>query len=379
MIYFDNSATTFFKPPAVIAAVTDALKNMSANPGRSGHALAAKAALMIHRTRQSAVDFFDCPDGANVIFTPGCTAALNAAILGSLRRGGNIVITENAHNSVIRPAFELSRAGLVTVTVAANGISGAADLSAIERAVTGDTYMVAVNHISNVTGAKSRVAEIGKFCRRNGILLLLDAAQSAGYWRVSMRETFVDIIAVAPHKGLHAPQGVGILIFGENAPLRPIVFGGTGTGGAGVYQPLDPPEAFESGTLPAPAIAGLAAAIEFSKTNLIKAEKKIPELSGYLLENLKKIEGVEIYTPPDALNGIVSFNLAGYASAEAADLLNERYGICVRAGLHCAPLLHKHLGTLERGAIRASLGTENDAEEIDEFIKAIREIVGAHG
>ncbi len=373
MIYFDNSATSGVKPESVINAAVSAMKFMSANPGRSGHSLSLKAGMLVYSTRKKAAKLLGLSDPERIVFSLNCTQALNTAIQGSVIDGGNVVTTVTEHNSVLRPLFELQRAGKITVSLAAPDERGVITANAIERALTPRTYMVAVNHVSNVTGATNAIDEIGKLCRKRGIKFLVDGAQSVGYGEIDVREQNIDYLAVAPHKGLHAIQGIGILALGSDAP-KPILFGGTGTQSENVLQPSELPESLESGTLPTPAIAALNAAITHNEKNRAKSREKIRELSDYILEALQAVRGVKIYTPENVYNGMISFNIRGIGSMDASNILSSQYDIAVRGGLHCAPLIHRHLGTVETGIIRASLSGENTFGEAEFFIKAVREI-----
>lgn len=376
MIYFDNSASSFHKPAEVINAVKNALSFLSANPGRSGHSAAMKAANLVYSARSKCAEFLGLNDPNRVIFTDNCTGALNLAILGSVKRGGHVVTTVFEHNSVLRPLFELKRRGIISLSVAQPDCSGVITADAIERLITPKTYLVAVNHVSNVTGAIAPIHEIGKICRKHNILFSVDGAQSVGYVDFDMQGANVDMLAVAPHKGLHAPQGVGVLCVSERVVLRPVKYGGTGTASHELRQPDDMPEGFESGTLPTPAIAGLCAAIGVCRRDSFNRRRTVSELSSRLRRGLSSISGVKILSPENALSGITAFNIDGLDSESVSDVLSSDYDICVRAGLHCAPLAHEYLGTLKSGAVRVSLGYDNTAAEIDFFLKAVKEIAG---
>lgn len=372
MIYFDNSATTHFKPVSVINAAVNAMKFLSANPGRSGHSASVKAGMLVYRTRQQVARLVN-GDAGRVIFTLNCSDALNMAILGSARRGGHVVTTMCEHNSVLRPLYELQREGVIELTVLAPDESGHVSAAAVEAALRKNTYLVAVGSVSNVTGAVAPVHEIGRVCHKRGVLFLCDAAQSGGYTDIDVADSRIDMLALAPHKGLHAPMGVGVLVLSERARLNPIRFGGTGTMSESVYQPMDVPEGFETGTLPLPAIAGLNAGIAWVTENAHTHRQKLSYLTDYVLDGLRAISGVKIYTPK--LHGaIAAFNVKDFKSEHVADILNAEYDIAVRSGLHCAPKMHEFLGTTMQGVVRASLGCDNTLEQCDFFLKAIREI-----
>ncbi|MFR5062482.1 MAG: aminotransferase class V-fold PLP-dependent enzyme [Christensenellales bacterium] len=376
MIYMDNSASSFYKPRCVINAVSNALSFITGNPGRSGHGMAMRGAALVLAAREKCSAFFGLKDSGGMIFTDNCSGALNLAILGSVRRGGHVVTTALEHNSVLRPLYELKRRGEITLSVAMPSESGAVGADAVERLIRPETYMVITNHVSNVTGAIAPVAEIGKICRQKGILYLVDAAQSAGYLDIEMDSQNIDLLAVAPHKGLHGPQGVGLLAIGERAQrqIKPIRYGGTGTASHELKQPEDLPEGLETGTLPTPAIAGLCAAIDWCKRESLKNREIMHRLGIKLRRGLKNIPRVRILSPDSALNGLISFNVTGMPSESVGDILSGQYDICVRAGLHCAPLIHEAMGTLKTGAVRVSLGCDNTENEIDFFLKAVHEI-----
>lgn len=374
MIYFDNAATGGEKPDCVINAAVNAMRHLSANPGRSGHSLSLKAGMLVYSVRKKLAHMLGASDAERILFSLNCTQALNTALLGSAVSGGNVITTALEHNSVLRPLFEMQRAGRITVSVVPPGENGAVTVEGIERALTPRTYLVAVNHISNVTGAIAPLHEIGKFCRKKGLRFLVDGAQSVGYGDIDITEQNIDYLAVAPHKGLHALQGVGVLALGDDVQLRPTLYGGTGTQSESVFQPNELPEALEAGTLPTPAIAALGAAVTYNEKTRVETRRKLRELSGYLLESLARIPGVHIYTAPETFNGIVSFTVDNISSMDVSNILSAQYDIAVRGGLHCAPLIHRHLGTLQTGIVRASLGAQNTFGEADFFVRAIREI-----
>lgn len=373
MIYFDNSATSGTKPDCVINAVKTALTHLSANPGRSGHSLALKTGMLVYAARKNTADLVGC-EPERVLFSSGCTAALNTAIFGSVVPGGNVITTAYEHNSVLRPLFELQRMGKITVTVLRPNEKGVVTSDMVAKTITNRTYMVAICHVSNVTGAITPVAEIGRLCRNRKLLLLVDGAQSVGYSEINMPDQNIDMLAFAPHKGLHAPQGVGVLCLAPTVKLRPLLFGGTGTASESVYQPEELPEALEAGTLPTPAIAGLNAAIRWNNDIRQEGMMRLREVSAYALENLKKIDGVTVYTAPDSYNGMLSFNIKDLGSMDVCNILSDQYDIATRGGLHCAPLIHRHLDTLQQGIVRASLSFENTFAETDALLRAVREI-----
>ncbi len=374
MIYFDNSATTRIKPQCVIDEVRETLTNFSANPGRSGHSASVDASLKIFKTRQAVNKLIDGYGENFVVFCNNCTTALNYAIFGTLVKGGNVVTTALEHNSVLRPLFELQRMGLITVNVVRPRDDGIIYAKDVIANVTPRTYLIALNAVSNVSGAVAPITEIGEFCKNRNITFMVDGAQGVGYYDYSMINQHIDILAIAPHKGLHAPQGVGILAISKRLKINPIICGGTGTDSQSVFQPRKLPEALESGTLATPVIASVEKSIAWNNSVKKEGNKKIAELSNYIIESLSKIDGVKLYAPKNTFNGIITFNVRDYGSTDVSNILDEQYDVAVRGGLHCAPLAHRYLGTLKQGAIRASLSFENTFNEVEFFIKAIYEI-----
>lgn len=366
MIYLDNAATTGKKPMMVINAVETALKELSANPGRGGHSPSIKASEAIYKVRKQVADMFGASGEDRVIFTPSCTASLNYAIKGVLNKGDGLVISSMEHNAVLRPADTVRRMG-VDVSVAEVIFSDpAATVRSFKRAIKPNTKAVVSTHASNVTGEIMPIAEIGALCKERGILFIVDAAQTAGVLPINVREMNIDFLAIAPHKGLYAPMGTGILI--AEAPINyPLIEGGTGVKSASPMQPEEYPERMESGTMNLSGIMGISAGISFVNqkgiNNLYKSEL---DLIKRLYNGLSKIPGIIVYTPfpkDGEFTPVLSFNIRGIESSRVADMLN-RYGIAVRAGIHCAPLAHKRLGTIESGTVRVSTSAFNNRQDI---------------
>ena len=371
MIYFDNAATTLVKPEGVIKADSYALGHLCANAGRGSHSAAVKAASIVYEGRKAVQKLVDADE---VIFGLNCTEALNTALFGTARYGGHVVTTAYEHNSVLRPLHELKRRIGIDFTVVQPDKHGVIDPADIESAIRPNTYLIVVNHVSNVTGVVAPVTQIGNIARRHNLLYLVDGAQSVGYLDVSMRELGCNYLCFSPHKGLHGPQGVGCLCVKNGSPLKPFKFGGTGTASHTVEQPDDIPEGFECGTLPVHSIYALIAAINCHNSRPRGAGARLIALGEKLRSELLKINGVRLYGRVNALATIACFNIDGINSATVGDILSEQYDIAVRCGLHCAPLCHKYYGTLNTGAVRASLSYHNTDAEVEFFIKAISEI-----
>lgn len=370
MIYLDNAATSRFKPKGVTEALTYDLAH-SANSGRSGHRDALDAAMKIEDCRRFLLSALGAPESDfSVAFTKNCTEALNLGIFGFLREGMRVVTTAYDHNSVLRPLFELEKRKKIELMVIEpdeNGVIAPAHLdSALQNA-----DFCAVSAASNVTGARLDLPALSASLKKCGAVSLIDGAQAVPAVRVDMAKLGFDMLALPGHKGLHGPQGTGCLVFRKDLKLQPLLMGGTGTASDSVYQPSDPPEAMEAGTLFAGGIAALRAGAKWSFAEREKYLPAVKRLAEELIAYLKVL-GAEVYTR-DATLGVVAFNLKGKDSARVADALAER-GIAVRGGLHCAPLAHKALGTSGRGAVRASIGADNTEKDIYLFVAALEEI-----
>ncbi len=372
MIYLDNSASTNIKPKEVIKAVCDGLSTYTANPGRSGHKLSMKTALEVEKVREKVCNFLNAPQ---VVFTENCTDALNLAIQGTIVPKGHIICTINDHNASIRPIFEMQKKYGIEVSVAQpHSASGSLTIDDIAPLVKPNTYMICCNHISNVDGELTEIKEIGEFCSEHCITFLVDCAQSAGHIKIDMQKNYIDLLALAPHKALYAPQGIGVLAYTKKSKLMPIRYGGTGTESENIYQPLGTIETYESGTLPTPNILGLGAGIDFVNNHFDEIIEKIDDLSTYLNFELNNIDGVKVYTHPKNAFGVIAFNIKDFGSTEVSQLLSDKYNICTRGGLHCAGLKHKFLGTLEQGIVRASLSYFNSFSDCQKLVKAVKHI-----
>lgn len=371
MIYLDNSATTNIKPKEVIKAINSAFTKYVANPGRSGHKLAFETSIQVENVRNKISDYFNAQ---NVVFTQNCTDALNLAIQGTISEGGHIIISSNDHNASARPVFEMHKKYGIEVSVATPKNNGILTLDDILPHIKKNTYLICVNHMSNVDGEIADIKSIGEYCSENCILFCVDGAQSCGHLSLDMHKNCIDLLALAPHKGLYAPQGVGVLCFSKRSKLKPIRYGGTGTESENVYQPTGSIESYESGTLATPNILGLGAGLDFVKNNFKKINSKIDDLGTYLNYELSNINGVKVYTHPNNSFGIIGFNVKDYGSSEVSQILSDKYNICTRGGLHCAGLKHKALGTLEQGIVRASLSYFNSFSDCVKLVKAIKDI-----
>lgn len=375
MIYFDNSASTYSKPKEVIKALVEGATRYSANPGRSGHKLSQKTAEKVFDVRNLICEFLNADRPEHIIFTQNCTDALNLGILGTVQAGGHIICSCNDHNSLARPIFELEKRGIVEVTVVTPKHKELLTADDIAPHIKPNTYLVAINAVSNVNGDSADLKSIGELCAKHCLLFLVDCAQSAGHTKIDMQKYHIDMLALAPHKALYAPQGIGVFAFGVRAKIMPIRFGGTGSASIDVLQPNEYPECLESGTIATPNIFALGEGIKFVNTYFEKINSKIDDLATYLLFELSRIDNVIIYTNSQNIHyGVIGFNINGIDSTTLAGKISDEYDIYIRGGLHCAGLKHKSLGTIESGIARISLSYFNTFSECEYFIKVIKKL-----
>jgi cysteine desulfurase family protein len=380
-IYLDNAATANPKAPGVAAAMARSLEDCNANPGHGAHRLAMAAAIAVLEARAALAELLGVGDPRRVVFTAGATAALNQAILGSLPQGGHVICTTWEHNAVLRPlwAWRRQRGGRVTVLRPRPGRPlGVGDVLA---ALQPDTRLVVFTAASNVTGELTPVAEVGAELHRRGVRFLVDGAQAGGHLPLALDALPVDLWAFPGHKGLLGPQGIGLLVLAPGVEMEPVLLGGTGGRSEEEAAPAELPERFEAGTLNTPGILGLGAAAAFLAQEGIAA-LRARELARHaqLVEALRGIPGLELFTAPDPEQGVgvVSLRVAGWSSGAAAATLDRRFGICVRGGLHCAPLAHAALGTAPDGAVRLSVSPFTTPAEVDAAVAALRWLA-AHG
>ena len=375
-IYFDNAATSHPKPYCVVQAVKRALTEANANPGRSGHRAAIEAGRIVLDCRERLATLLGAGDAMRVVHCFNCTDALNLAIKGSLHVGDHVVATCLEHNSVLRVLYALAQRGRITLTLVSPGPDGFVDPEDVRSALTPATALIVCTHASNVTGAIQPVAAIGQVAKAAGVRYLIDGAQALGGMPVDVKALGCDLYAFPGHKSLLGPQGTGGLYIAPGIRLNPLREGGTGTDSHSLLQPETLPERYESGTVNLPGIAGLAAGCEYVASRLSQIMMQERELTQALYEGLNAMDGVTLYSPAQEAGraGIVCFNVGDLPSAQAADALARR-DIAVRGGLHCAPEAHRFLGTLRRGAVRASIGHANTFEEVERFLQAVRALL----
>lgn len=370
MIYFDNAATTGHKPQTVVNAVNYALKNLCANPGRSGHFLSQRAAIKVYEARQKASDFFGSDGSETVVFTPSCTASINYVLKGVLSEGDHIIISDLEHNAVMRPLVAMG----IDYTQAAVSLEDDDEtVKNFKRAIKSNTKMVFCTAASNVIGKILPLDKIGELCKENGILFGVDAAQAAGVIPINMHDMNIDYLCIAAHKGLYCPMGLGILI--ARSPFkRTILEGGTGTESLVFIQPNTLPEMLESGTVNLPAIAAVNAGIDFVKRH----NSSILQFENFLVKSLYNAlrdSNVIFYTNPNKSGfvPVVCFNITGFSSEEVTGILSEK-GFALRGGLHCAPTAHKKIGTLNFGAVRFSPSVFNNINEVNLLARQLKNL-----
>ena len=377
MIYLDNAATTMHKPQTVIDAVTQAMCSLG-NAGRGATSGALDAARTIHACRAKLARLLGCPRADHVCFTPNSTAALNTVINGVVRPGDHVVTTVLEHNSVLRPLNRLAAEQGVTVEHAGCDTNGVLDYDELERLVTPGTRAVVVTHASNVTGNAVDIARGAAMAHAAGALVIVDASQSAGTAHIDMQAMGLDVVCFTGHKGLMGPQGTGGLAVAEGIDVAPWAMGGTGVHSFDPLQPLEWPTRLEAGTLNGHGIAGLSAGLDFIEAQggveAIAAHER--SLAERFLAGVREIPGIALYGAFDqpVRSAIVSLNVGDIDSAEISDALMQGWGIATRPGAHCAPLMHRALGTERQGIVRFSFGYFNTDEEVDTAIDALRDL-----
>ena len=376
MIYFDNAATSWPKPPAVRAALSEYFGEAGGNPGRSGHRMSVAAARIVETARETVAELLHSNDASRIVFTHNATHALNLALYGVLRSGDHVVTTSIEHNSVMRPLRHLEKSG-VELTVVACAPDGTLDLDDVRRALRPGTRLLVTTHGSNVAGTLSPIGALAALARYNGVLHLVDAAQTAGAIPIDVQEMGLDLLAFTGHKGLLGPTGTGGLYVREGVALAPLIRGGTGSDSAHEIQPEFMPDVYESGTLNVAGIAGLAAGGRFlSEIGIETVQAHERKLVAQFIAGASEIAGITLYGPKDTplQCGLVSFNVAGATPSEAGLILDESFGIMARTGLHCAPAAHRTLGTFPTGTVRFSFSWFNTAAEVEAALKALRQI-----
>ena len=392
MIYFDNAATSWPKPPGVAEAMTRFIDEVGANPGRAAHRQAIESGRIVYAAREAVCEIFHAPDPLRLVWCKNVTEALNLALRGLLRPGDHVVTSSMEHNSMMRPLRALEGAperhqgaperhlGGVEVTVVECSPSGVLDPAEVEAAIRPNTRMVALNHASNVVGTLLPVAEVGAICRERDLLLLVDAAQTGGAYPVDVQADKIDLLGFTGHKSLGGPMGTGGMIVGERVDetqIDPLIRGGTGSRSEYEVQPDFLPDMCESGTPNVVGLAGLEAGVRWVLERGVEAIRAHEvALTQALIEGLRSIPGVTVYgtLDPELQTATVSFNVDGMRPSLAGLRLDDEYGIACRVGLHCAPTAHRTLGTFPDGTVRFGLSAFNTAGEVEVALGAVRQL-----
>ena len=375
MIYLDNAATTLHKPPQVVKAVADALQSMG-NSARGTHAGSMAASHTVYDTRVKLAKLFGCPRADRVAFTANITEALNIAVNGLIGRGDHVITTDCEHNSVLRPLYRLADEQGVEVSFVPADRQGNLDYDAFERLMQPHTRAIVCTHASNLTGNLTDLARVSAVAKAHDVLLIVDAAQTAGAYPIDMTALGIDVLCFTGHKGLMGPQGTGGLCVREGLTLRHWKVGGSGVQSYSRTHPTQMPTCLEAGTLNGHGIAGLSAALDFiAEVGVDAIHDRETALMHRFYEGVKDVPGITVYGDFSCERmAIVTLNIGDYESGAVSDALSEEYGIATRPGAHCAPRMHQALGTVQQGAVRFSFSWFNTEQEIDTAIRAIREL-----
>ena len=375
MIYLDNAATTLRKPQPVIDAVVAAMTTLG-NSARGTHDGSLSASRIIYGTREKLADFFGCPRPDHVVFTCNSTEALNMAICGLLNPGDHVISTDLEHNSVLRPLYRMEAERNVSLSFVPADRQGNLDYGDFARLIRPETKAIVCTHASNLTGNAVDIGRVGEIAHAHGLTFIVDASQTAGVLPINMSAQYIDILCFTGHKSLMGPQGTGGLCLGEGINLRPWKVGGTGVQTYSRSQPEQLPTLLEAGTLNGHGIAGLSAALDYIReVGMDTIREKEEALMRRFYAGVSAIPGVTVYgdfTAPRT--AVAALNIRDYDSGEVADALSQDYGIATRPGAHCAPRMHRALGTEHQGAVRFSFGWFNTEAEIDTAIQAVKEL-----
>lgn len=375
MIYMDNAATTIHKPEEVRVAVMAAFDTMG-NAGRGASVPALDASRIIYGTREKLARLFHAGDPRRIVFTANSTESLNIALKGLFSRGDHVITTVLEHNSVLRPLYECRENGVELTILGCDG-KGRISYEEMEAAIQADTKAVVCTHASNLTGNMIELERVGAMAKRHGLLFVVDASQTAGVWPIDVEKMQIDVLCFTGHKSLLGPQGTGGMYVREGVYIRPLLSGGSGIDTYNEKHPAEMPTALEAGTLNGHGIAGLGAALSWiEKTGMDRIRQRELSLMRRFYNGVFRIPGVTVYgdLETEKRAPVVSLNILDYDSSEVSDELSTVYGIVTRPGAHCAPLMHRALGTVEQGAVRFSFSFFNTEEEVDLAIEAVREL-----
>lgn len=380
IIYFDNAATSWPKPPQVLEAMIRFMNEVGANPGRSGHKLSIEAARIIFETREALANLFNIKDPSRIVFTLNATESINLALKGILKPNDHVITSSMEHNSVMRPLRYLEKQG-IEVSIVLCSPKGFLDPGDLEKKIKSNTRMIILNHASNVTGTLLPIREVGQIARRYNLIFLVDAAQTAGAYPIDVQSDAIDLLAFTGHKSLYGPQGTGGLVINSRISEKqmvPLKHGGTGSRSEYEEQPDFLPDRFESGTPNTVGISGLLSGVRFVLENGIdKIRQHELDLTERLIDGLKQFPRIKIYGPEntDQRTSTISFNIEGLSPSYVAIYLEREYGILSRAGLQCSPSAHRTIGTFPNGTVRFSLSYFNNNEQIDKVIQALSSLI----
>lgn len=377
MIYLDNASTSFPKPTQVYEEIDKFLRNMCSNPGRSGHNMSVSSAKEVQKARETVGKFFNIQNPMQICFMKNATEAINTALWGLLKSDDHVITTSMEHNSVVRPLIAIEKSRAITISFAKCNQFGEVDIDNLIKLINSKTKLIISTLSSNVNGIIMPIREIANIAHQHDIIFMLDASQGAGSIPIDVQNIGIDILALPGHKGLMGPQGIGVLYINPKIKINPLIQGGTGSDSINIYQPELMPDALESGTLNTPGIVGLSTALEYINSvgiNTIREHKN--NLIKKLTNGINEINEFKIYSKEniDYNSGIVAFNFKDMDSTEFSYILDKKYTIASRSGLHCAPLAHRTLGTVNTGIVRLSVGYFNTEEEIEFTIKALQHI-----
>ncbi|WP_040214753.1 aminotransferase class V-fold PLP-dependent enzyme [Clostridium polynesiense] len=379
-IYLDNAATTFPKPPEVAEAMFNFMNNIGSNAGRGSYSSSLETSRIIYETRELICELFNFSMPENVIFMPNITYSLNILINSIIKPNWHVITSSMDHNSVLRPLYKAREDMNIELDIVQCSSQGVLSVEDVEKAIKPNTRLIVLSHASNIAGSIQPLQEIGKLCRKHNIFFIIDSAQSAGVLPVDFKALNAHAIAFTGHKGLLGPQGTGGFIISEelNKIAVPCIVGGTGSLSSSVTHPDFLPDKFESGTQNSPGIFGLNAALKFLKSIGIETIKdKEDKLCSILINDLSNMEGVIVHGLKSSKDrtGVVSITFENFDTSEISFLLDHEYGIMTRAGLHCAPLAHKTLGTYPSGTLRLSPGYFNTEEDIHYTLNSIKKLI----
>lgn len=376
MIYFDNAATTYPKPYSVVEEVHSAITYYGGNPGRGGHDISMRVSEKIYSVRKMIAEFFHAQT-QNVVFTSNCTSALNIAIKGTLKQGDHVIISCLEHNSVFRPIYKLASEGKITYDIAKVYVDTERTIASFKTLIQPNTKAIVCTHASNVTGEILPIASLGKLCQEKGILLIIDAAQTAGILPIDIQALNIDILCTAGHKGLYGITGTGLLVLNREMKLETLFEGGSGSISISPEQPDFYPDRMEAGTLNTVGILSLGAGISFiNRIGINNIYEHEFQLCNYLYREFSSINNVILYTQNFLKNKyapVVSFNIKNIPSDKTIALCNQAQ-FALRGGLHCAPLTHEHYKTTDLGMVRFSPSYFSKKTNVDKFVKFIRYI-----